>query len=94
MKPTHDNNFGRVFELPSHYPEGFCFSGAKPVQFAMVDWFNPWPNGIETWEECRNLLLEFLTEKIYVKPGRKYILITDFGESLIFSLEDKKNVKA
>ena len=35
------NNFCRVFELPEDYPEGFCFCGGFPVNFQMVDWFNP-----------------------------------------------------
>jgi hypothetical protein len=90
MRPTPDNNFGRVFELPAHYPEGFCFGGGKPVQMTMVDWFNPWPQTdvtgkeIETWEEVKELLLPFLIGKRYVLPGRQYILITDFGESMMF----------
>lgn len=90
MKPTQDNNFGRVFELPEHYPEGFCFHGGKPVLMRMVDWFNPWPdesvveNPPETWQEVVDTLKPFLMQKIYVKPWRRYILITDFGESLIF----------
>lgn len=35
------NNFCRVFELPESYPEGFCFDGGHPVNFQLVDWFNP-----------------------------------------------------
>ena len=90
MKPGEGNNFGRVFELPEKYPEGYCFNGKQIVQMEMVDWFNPWPGGTisgdppETWEEVVKILRPFLMKKNYVKPGRQYILITDFGESLIF----------
>lgn len=51
------NNFCRVFEIPESYPEGYLFSGGKPVNFIMIDWFNPVP-GIgqpaitkEVWRE-------------------------------------------
>jgi len=93
MKPTTENNFCRVFELPLYYPEGFCFGGGKPVQMQMVDWFNPWPMGPffqegqkepETWAEVVELLRPWMREKCYVRPGRTYILITDFGESMMF----------
>lgn len=90
MKPTYENNFGRVFELPESYPSGFCFGGGRPVQMQMVDWFNPWPldpmndKSPDTWEEVVAILRPFLMGKKYVKPGRRYILITDFGESLMF----------
>lgn len=94
MKPSEDTNFGRVFELPEEYPEGFCFDGGQPVQMLMVDFLNPWPMGSlliktdkvpETWEEVVPTLRPFLEQKSYLKPGRQYILITDFGESLMFS---------
>lgn len=91
MRPTQDNNFGRVFELPEQYPEGFCFDGGKPVQMQMVDWFNPWPSGMhfdeavpDTWAEVSEMLRPWLMKKPYVKPGRRYILVTDFGESMMF----------
>ena len=88
------NNFCRVFELPSEYPRGFCFGGGKPVNFQMVDWFNPIPtedlhSGKDTtWIEYEVKLREFLKDKIYVKSGRKYILITNFNESFIFTKEE------
>jgi hypothetical protein len=91
MSITDSNNFCRIFELPLEYPEGFCFGGGKPVTFTMVDWFNPipstdiWNNTIKPWSEYVPLMLKFLQEKLYVKSGRKYILITDFGESMVFS---------
>lgn len=90
MKPTQDNNFCRVFELPEHFPRDFCFGGGHPVQMQMVDWFNPWPDRFDspmiydTWEEVVALLRPWLMKKRYVKPGRRYVLITDFGESMMF----------
>lgn len=90
MNITGDNNFCRVFELPTAYPEGYCFGGGKPVMMAMVDWFNPIPaedirnNAVKPWPDYVPLLREFLLQKNYVKPGRRYVLITDFGEALVF----------
>jgi hypothetical protein len=90
MKPTQHNNFGRVFELPDAYPSDFCFGGGHPVTMQMVDWLNPWPDSHmsnhlpDTWEEVAALLRPWLMKKRYVKPGKRYILITDFGESLMF----------
>ncbi len=37
------NNFCRVFKLPDSFPSEFCFGGGVPVNFQMVDWFNPIP---------------------------------------------------
>ena len=93
MKITETNNFCRVFELPTEYPEGFCFGGGRYVDFKMVDWFQPiprenvWEDNIKDWAEYVLLLKDFLKDKRYVKPDRKYLLITDFGESFIFSKE-------
>ena len=91
---TESNNFCRVFELPLDYPKGFCFGGGKPVTFQMVDWFQPIPiediseNNVKVWSEYIPLLKDFLKDKNYVKPGRQYLLITDFGESFIFNSGD------
>jgi len=51
------NNFCRVFELPMEYPRGYCFGGGLPVNFQMIDWFNPVPEidnpavSKEVWRE-------------------------------------------
>ncbi|MGE0157108.1 MAG: hypothetical protein AB7T17_08785 [Geobacter sp.] len=88
--PKQEQNFCRIFELPQQYPEGFLFNGGKPVTMLMIDWFNPWPHLLEpykcpqTWDEVKALLLPWLLEKAYVQRGRKYLMITDFGESWIF----------
>jgi len=87
---TEQNNFCRVFELPDKYPRGFCFGGGKPVIFQMVDWFQPIPvedilnHEVEEWSIYVPLLQEGLKVKNYIKPGKQYLLITNFGESFIF----------
>lgn len=89
QKPPYALNFCRVFELPDQYPEGFCFGGGKPVTMLMVDWFfNPWPDNpdLKTWDDVVKVLKPFLQSKTYVKPGKRYVLITDFGTSLVFGL--------
>ena len=93
------NNFCRVFELPEGYPKGFCFGGGKPVTFQMVDWFNPIPrrdilnDDIKEWNEYIPLLKDFLESKTYVKPGRQYLVITDFGESFLFTGKGSRGYK-
>lgn len=90
MKITDSNNFCRVFELPEQYPEGYCFGGGHYVDFKMVDWFQPLPReallgkNIMPWSEYVCVVKSFLKGKDYVKPNRKYLLITDFGESFVF----------
>lgn len=43
----------------------------------------------KTTEELREDLLDFLTRKIYIKDGRKYLFISNFGATFLFSKEDK-----
>lgn len=99
------NNFCRVFELPEKYPNDYCFGGGHPVNFQMVDWFQP-VAGIgnpavskEVWrenvgkieikkvslDELQESLVPWLMEKQYVKPGRDYLVLCDFGATLRFS---------
>lgn len=87
MKVNQFNNFCRVFELPSDYPNQFCFNGGHPVAFKMVDWFQPIPD-IKTQKPFSfyiPLLKNFLKDKLYIKPNTKYLLLTDFDESFIFT---------
>ena len=93
-RPPEDKNFCYIFELPEKYPEGFCFGGGRPVNFQMVDWFQPWPSkmiedihGIrpKDWDEVVQEIIPWLQMKNYVKPGRQYLMITLFDESLLFS---------
>lgn len=83
------HNFCRVYKLPISYPTEFCFGGGVSVEFLMIDWFNPWPehldNRFKDWSEVKVELIDFLQQKKYVEPNREYILITEFGESFIFS---------
>ena len=90
MHITLDNNMCRVFELPETYPSGFCHGGGHTIRMQMVDWFQPIPpteitsNDTGLWETWAPRLIEFLLAKRYIKPGRQYLVITDFGESLVF----------
>lgn len=87
---TEMTNFCRVFELPENYPSDFCFGRGIPVTMQMVDWFNPISPAevtrgqVKPWSENVSKLRDWLSTKVYVQAGRKYLLITDFGESFIF----------
>lgn len=91
-KANDANNFCRVFELPESYPPGFLFGGGKPVNFILTDWFNPVSPlelmEVETAEvdhdELVDRLVPFLQGKNYVKPGRDYLVICDFGAAFMF----------
>jgi len=89
---TQDNNFCRVFELPDKFPSGFCFGGGQLVGMRQVDWFNPIPQDdfygdseLKPWSEYESMLRTWLMTKRYVKPGKRYLLITDFDEAMVFS---------
>ena len=99
------NNFCRVFEIPESYPEGYLFSGGKPVNFLMIDWFNPVPEigqpavSKEVWrekvgkieikeittDELQDSLVPWLLEKQYIKHGKDYLILFDFGVAIRFS---------
>jgi len=89
MKITDENNFCRVFEIPSSFPSEYCFSGVHIVQFKLVDWFSP-IRDCETWEESKEALRAFVAGKQYIKSGATYVLITDFGESMIIKEGETK----
>jgi len=86
---SNDTNFCRIFELPDKYPEGFLFSGAKPVTFLLMDWFYPIPSEdirgkkVKPWAYYAERLKTFIQGKLYARPGKTYLLITNFGKSLI-----------
>ena len=84
-----EQNFCRIFEIPTVYPPGFCFEGGKTVMFAMVDWFNPMSDLDKEWSDCVNSITAFVKSKKYIRPGRKYLLLTDFGESLVIESDEK-----
>ena len=93
MARTYDvdgwNNFCRVFELPQEYSEEFCFGGGQPTNFQMVDWFNPVsPVSADSkpidLDELELTLVPWLRQKKYVKPGRRYLVLYDFGASTTF----------
>ena len=89
---VNENNFCRVFMLPSSYPEGYCYAGCPEVSFKMVDWFNPVDMGDMDCIILKEVDLEELIEKLrafvkrhdaYYKKDRKFIVITNFGLSFI-----------
>jgi len=90
MNNKYELNFCRVFEIPKRYPEGFLFAGGKDVIFKMIDWFNPIPaehffnDEVKEWDHYVPMIRNFVLKKDYVKDGCSYILITDFGESIVF----------
>lgn len=85
-KGSNFNNFCRIYEMPpSHNFEDFCFSGPIPVTFNMIDWFQPLPEPAKAsdWDGWKDTLRKFVQEKKYCLQGRTYLLVTEFGESLI-----------
>ena len=100
MKIKNEDNFCRVFQLPDIIPNEFCFGGPIDVTFKMVDWFCPLPTEftceyewtgeyipqeyIKKWNVLKLELIKFCKAKTYIQKGKKYILITDFGESVMF----------
>lgn len=86
-------NFCRVFEIPQQLPEECCFSGGHLTAWLMIDWFNPvgndapWDNETRCceidWGELSDRLQVFVGKKSYIKPGRRYLVLTDFGQSLV-----------
>jgi hypothetical protein len=91
-KVTEDNRLGRVFEIPREFPPGFLHGGGEPVSFTMVDWFDAWPHPVmntgvgqepEDWPKVADMLREVILHKNYIREGYRYLLITDFGGSLI-----------
>jgi hypothetical protein len=86
---NYENNFCRVFQIPTHYPSEFCFGGGINVPFKMIDWFRPvelerYENGISL-EELEQTIIPWVKEKSCVMPGHRYIIIFNFGPILSFS---------
>ena len=91
---TQQTNFCRVFELPAEFPEGYCFQGGHPIVFLMVDWFHPVQMGSSIlkevdMDELAESLLPFIKEKNYVKPGKNYLLVCDFGGTIYLREEEQ-----
>lgn len=73
MNTEDRNHFIRVYCLPEKLTNGYCFNGGNPITFLNVDW-------IEAPEkEGREKLEEFLQSKCYVKPGVKYLVLSDYA---------------
>ena len=88
---TETNNFIRIFRIPNQFPSDFCFGGGHPVNFQIVDWFNPIPQE-ELWsgktktlsekelEEYRGSIREFIKVKNYYDPEFKFLALCDYGD--------------
>lgn len=92
IKYDENKNFCRVFRLPLVYPSDFCFGGGHEVTMRIVDWFNPvWPEAINDghfdWAVIEDKLRDFVAKKPYVNSGRDYLVLTDFGKSLVITGE-------
>jgi len=88
MKIKPCDNFCRVFEIPLTFDSGFRFGGPAVSQFMLVDWFYPAPPDCSDWnDEWRERLKEFVKEKRYLKPGRRYLILTNFEEAYTFTAE-------
>lgn len=77
-----------VFEIPQEMSRDFCFGVGHPTTFRMVDWMQAIPPGAE-YDEGR--LRDFLAKKNYVIAGRHYLVLTNFGESFIFTKEGQRD---
>ena len=88
---TEKNNFMRIFRIPNQFPSDFCFGGGHPVNFQIVDWFNPIPQE-ELWsgktktlsekelEEYRGGIREFIKVKNYYDPEFKFLALSDYDD--------------
>lgn len=91
IQVTERNNLMRIFRIPKEFPSGFCFGGGHPVNFQIVDRFNPIPqeelwsgktktlNGKEL-EEYRGAIREFIKVKNYYNPEFKFLALSNYGD--------------
>ena len=80
-------NFCRVFELPKRYNAGFVHGG-RDTTFREVDWFNPIPPRLAGTEpmtelEIADMLVEHVKIKRYIREGYTYLIVTDYGASIL-----------
>lgn len=74
----------RVYEMPIEVgPVGFLHTGGVPVAFLHVDWFDEPEDSTFSAADLK----EFLAEKRYRRPGRRYLVASDERPDLTFVLE-------
>lgn len=86
FKINQMNNFMRIFRLPTDFPSDYCFSGGHPVEFQLVDWFNPIePDTLKKVDlsKHREMIREFVRGKVYFDPSVKYLAIADYGDAFL-----------
>lgn len=82
MRLTRETNYCRVFELPKIYPN----PAPCMTSMMMVDELHPIPPAMlwfSDWNEWKPAFIEYLKKKPYIKPGYKYLVLCDFGETLV-----------
>lgn len=88
---TERNNFIRIFRIPNQFPSDFCFGGDHPVNFQLVDWFNPipqedlWSDKMKTLteeelEEYRKVIREFIKFRNYYDSEFKFLALSGYGD--------------
>ena len=83
MEITERNNFMRIFRIPHEFPSDFCFGGGHPVEFQLVDWFQPVPSEmVEDFdaEKHRGFIRDFIETKAYIKSNYQYLALADYGD--------------
>lgn len=97
---TGYNNFCRVFELPQKFPTDYCFGGGIPVNFQMVDWFNPVPN-LPQWGIPESKYKELVesgeitnteTHTAVIESDELQKSITDFLIQKVYVKQDRKYI--
>jgi hypothetical protein len=93
---SEETNFVRIFRLPLSYPRGFCFGGGYPVNFQLVDCFNPFSTqeiygsthkiiGGDEYENHIDHLRDFIGKKVYFERGSRYLAIADYGDAFLIA---------
>lgn len=88
---TERNNFIRIFRIPNEFPSDFCFGGGHPVNFQLLDWFNPIPQEDlgsdkiktlteEEMQKHREAIREFIKVKNYYDPEFKFLALSDYSD--------------
>ena len=92
FKITSDNNFLRVFKLPTKFSSEYCFGGGIPHEFVMVNWLNvisPFEisDGKEfTLQELHDVCVPHMQKQEFLRKG-KYLILFECGAAIQFEKE-------
>lgn len=70
---TGFTNFCMVVEIPNSFPSGYCSGGGLPVDFKMVDWFNP-VTELPNWNISEKQYNELVEKGDLKKDGNEVIV--------------------